>query len=102
MDKELAAYFIFAAVVAFMLHLLSRRFFLVSLGGPVLCSVVGLWYYSWVANFNVNIAWAPFVVVWLFVDALPVTLVVGLPFLMLRRSRRIVRKTAKGTVADEL
>src|SRR5262249_62423240 len=101
MDYELAAFFLFVAVVAFMLHWRSRRFLLVSFGVPVLCSVASLWCDAWIRNYEVNVAWAPFVLIWLYAYALPTTLVVGLAFLILR-SRCATRKPAKMSVADEL
>jgi hypothetical protein len=102
MDYGLGAFFIFVAAVAFMLHWLSRRFLVVSIGGAVLCSVVALWYSAWVANYEVNFGWVPIMLIWLFVYALPVTLVVGLPFLALRGSRYGTRKPVKAGVMDEL
>jgi uncharacterized membrane protein len=102
MDYGLVAYFIFAAVVAFVLHLLSRRFFAVSVGVAMLCSIITLWYSAWVANYNVNIGWAPVILVVLFVYALPVALGVGLAFLILRRTRRGMCKPVKKGVMDEV
>ena len=102
MDFGLAAYFIFVAVVGFVLHSLSRRFFVVSLGGAVLCSMVALWYSAWVANYQVKVGWVPVLLAWMAVYALPVTLVVGLPLLLLRWSRNRVCKADKAGVMDEL
>ena len=100
MDYELAAYFIFVAVVGFVLHSLSRRFFVVSLGGAVFCSVVTLlWHSAW---YKVKVGWVPVLLVVMAVYALPVTIVVGLPFVMLRRSRHATRKPVKTGVMDEL
>jgi hypothetical protein len=99
MDYGLAAFFVFAAVVAFMLHWLCRRFLVVSFGGAALCSVAAFWYSAWIVNYEVNFAWVPFVLIWLYVYALSVTLVVGLPFLVLR-SRCATRKPAKMHIAD--
>jgi hypothetical protein len=61
-----------------------------------------MWYSAWIVNYEVNFAWVPIVLIWLFVYALSVTLVVGLPFLLLRRSRRATRTPAKMDIADEL
>jgi MFS family permease len=102
MDDGLVVYSTFVVVVAIVLHLLSRRFFVVSLAGALLCSVAALWYSTWVAHFCVNIGWAPIILVAGVVYALPVILAVGLPFLLVRRSRRMVHKSGKGIVADEL
>jgi hypothetical protein len=102
MDYGLAGYLMFVAVVALMLHLLSRRFFVVSLGAAVVCPVAALWYSAWARDFNVNIAWAPFVLVSLALYALAVNLVVGLPFLILRHVRRPKHKTVRSSVIDEL
>jgi hypothetical protein len=101
MDFGLAAYFMFVAVVGFVLHSLSRRFFVVSLGGAVLCSVVALWYSAWVANYEVKVGWVPVLLVCMAVYALPVTLAVGLPLIMLRRSRQRMCKPDKTGVMDE-
>jgi hypothetical protein len=101
MDYGLAGYLMFVAAVALMLHLLSRRFFVVRLGAAVLCPVAALWYSAWARNFNVNVAWAPVVLVWLALYALPVGLVVGLPFVIMRRSLRPTHRTVKTSLIDE-
>jgi hypothetical protein len=96
MDYGLGAYLTFVVAMAFVLHLLSRRLLVVSLVGAVLCSVLALYYSAWVVNFQVNVAWAPAVLVVLFAEALLVFLVVGLLFLKVRRSRRSsIRKIVK-------
>jgi hypothetical protein len=102
MDYGLAGYLMFVAAVALMLHLLSRRFFVVSFGAAVVCPVAALWCSAWARDFNVNIAWAPFVLVWLALYALLVSLVVGLPLVILCRARRPTHKTVKTSVVDEL
>jgi hypothetical protein len=117
MDYGLAAFFIFVAIVALVLHSLSRRFLVVHCGetllslacflvvsilGAALCSVGALWYYAWIANYEVKVSWVPVVLVWLYIYALPVFLVVGLPFLLIRQPRRSTRKPAKMDIADEL
>ena len=96
MDYGFGAYLTFVAAMAVVLHLLSRRLFLVSFVGAVLCSVLQLYYSAWVVNFQINVAWAPAILVVGFAEALLVFLVVGLLFLKVRRSRRSsIRKTVK-------
>jgi hypothetical protein len=80
---------ILAAAVALVLHVRIRQFLTASLGGAALCSALNLAYATWAANFEVNMGWAPFMLVAGFALAAPVTLGVGLPFLMVRRSRRL-------------
>lgn len=80
-------YLLFVAIVAFALPALSRRYLFCKLAGAPLCSALNLIHKSWLANWQVNLAWAPpmFLIGCLF--ALPVCVVAGLPWLIVMRGR---------------
>ena len=76
------------AVAAATLHLLIRRYVVASVAGAVLSSVGNMVHEAWLADFRVNPGWAlPLFIVGLLLS-LPVCLVIGLPFLGWRHSRR--------------
>src|SRR5262249_53672952 len=81
-----------AAAIGVVLHSFSRRFGVCCLGGAALCSALHLFYEAWSAGFRVNLGWGPPMFVLGFVVALPVCLVVGLPF---RFARRLGRRDAE-------
>jgi hypothetical protein len=76
------------AVGSFVAHLLSRRYLVVCMVGPALCSVGNIIHESWLADFQVNLRWAPCMFVAGFMLALPVVAVVGLPFVCWRHYTR--------------
>src|SRR5262249_50116211 len=87
-------YLILVAAVALVLRGLRRRYLAVSLGGAVLCSALNLAHETWQANFQVNLGWTPFLLAAGVAFALPITFLVGVPFLMVRRSRLAARPAA--------
>lgn len=78
-------YVVFVAVVAVVFHLLIRRWLVACPIGAIVCSLANMLHEAWLVNFEVNIAWAPFMFVVGCVLAAPVFAVVGMPFLWLRR-----------------
>lgn len=81
-------YLLFATLVAFVLHAVSRRYVVCSLGGAAACSVLNLVHEAWLADWQVNPGWGPPMFLAGAVLALPVCCLAGLPFLGLRRLRK--------------
>ena len=84
----LGEYVAVSAGVAIVVHLACRRYLVASLAGAVVCSILNLIHESWAADFRVNPGWAPFLLTAGFLAAMPVCFLAGLPFLLIRRSRR--------------
>jgi hypothetical protein len=82
------AYLAVVAVVALVVHSFIRRFGVSCLAGAVLSSVLNLVHEAWLVGFKVNLGWGPPLFIVGVLLALPVCLVVGLPFLAIRASRR--------------
>jgi hypothetical protein len=89
-------YVAIAAIVALILHALTRRYRAASLGGAVICSIGNIVGEAWQVSFEVNPGWAPFMFIAGLVLALPVCLVVGLPFLYWRQHPRLRCKGKPG------
>jgi hypothetical protein len=102
MDYDLAAYFIFVAVVAFVLHPLSHRSFVVSFAWSCFLFSRHPMAFGLGGELQGQRRLSSHPTSRDGVYALPVTFVVGLPFVLLRRSRHRTRKPVKPGVMNEL
>jgi hypothetical protein len=85
-------YVALAALLAVILHSLTRRYLVASLAGAVVCSIGNMVHEAWLAGFEVNPGWAPFMFIAGMALAWPVIFIAGLPFLIWRRYRRLRRE----------
>jgi hypothetical protein len=81
------AYLGVVALVALILHGLTRRYLGASLAGAAFCSIANMVHEAWLAGFEVNPGWAPVMFFAGMLLALPVCLAVGLPFVWWRQYR---------------
>lgn len=87
MFHGLAPYLGLCAFTAIVLHILFRQYSSTCLFGSVFVALLNLAHETWIADFKVNPGWAPAVILMGIVPALPVFLIVGIPFLIYRRPR---------------
>ena len=80
-------YLIIAAVVGVISHGLSQHFLAGSLMGAAASAALNLAHETYEAGGQLNLGWAPFLLVAAFVLALPATLAAGVPFLLIRHRR---------------
>jgi hypothetical protein len=85
-----------AALVAIIVHALIPRYLAASVIGATLSSIGNMAHEAWLAGFQVNPGWAPFLFIAGLVLASPVSFAVGLPFLIWRQSRRLDRDDELG------
>lgn len=83
-----AEYLFVVAVIALVAHSLCRCYFACVMIASFICSIFNILHESWIANWQVNLGWGPFLLSAGFFLALPVTAAVGLPFLLFRRIRQ--------------
>jgi len=83
-----AEYLLFTTLVALGLHSVSGRYAACTAGGAAACSILNLIHEAWLSDWRVNIGWVPPMFIIGVVLALPVSALVGLPFVCRRRLRR--------------
>ncbi len=78
-------YLLFVALIAAVMHSVSRRYGLCIVVASVTTSGLSLLHEAWLVNWQVNLGWGPPMLVIGALLAIPVAAVTGLPFFLIRK-----------------
>ncbi len=80
-------YAILVTIISLAVHLFVRRYVVACVVIAVVSSIVNLAHETWLADFDVNLAWGPFMLAIGTIFAFPVAAVTGISFAFVRACR---------------